>query len=97
MHFTILPKILAGVNRQLNSLRSENILTLVKKQNLLVSGQRSGEPLSNLSNAKRLDSKSKSKKKIMFVYLKKLPFDSLVPSNSGSLVLVEEEFSVFVF
>ena len=33
----------------------------------------------------------------MFVHLKKLPFDSLVPSNSGSLVLVEEEFSVFVF
>ena len=33
----------------------------------------------------------------MFVYLKKLPFDSLVPSNSGSLVLVEVGFSFFEF
>ena len=33
----------------------------------------------------------------MFVHLKTLPFDSLVPSNSGSLVLVEVEFSFFEF
>ena len=52
----------------------DNISVYLKENNLLVSGQRSGEPLSNLSNAKRLDSKSGVLKFDMFRIIKNIFF-----------------------